>query len=359
MTRVLIVCDSLDNGGAERQMTLLATNLPDDFAVRVFSLGNGAYAEVLRGAGVDLQVAPRRWRYDVSPALRMWREIRAWRPDVVHAWGWMAAAAAMAACKPLRIPLVDGTVRTGRPTGRWAGLNRFLTLRADASIANSRAGAVAHGLTGPRAFVVHNGFETDRVPDVHRPPRDAGAPAEVVMAARMVPAKDFDTLIAAAEILQGRGCRFRFTLVGDGPERDRLAARSLTLAEAGCLRFLECGLDVMPVLAAADIGVLLTDDRHAVEGLSNSIMEYMACGLPVVCTDTGGNPEIVEDGGTGVLVPPRDPTAAADALARLIDDPDTARRFGEAGRERVATEFSTRAMVDGTVRVYRSVIREG
>jgi Glycosyltransferase Family 4 len=83
------VCDCLDNGGAERQMTLLARSLPEDYRVRVFSLGDGPYAEVLRGLGVDLRVHCRRWRYDVSPALRLLQEVIRWRPDVVHSWGVM------------------------------------------------------------------------------------------------------------------------------------------------------------------------------------------------------------------------------------------------------------------------------
>ena len=115
----------------------------------------------------------------------------------------------------------------------------------------------------------------------------------------------------------------------------------------------------MPILAAADIGVLLADTRCLAEGLSNSIMEYMACGLPVVATDSGGNPEIVSDGCTGLLVPPRDSQAVVDALRLLMNEPESARRLGDTGRERIRSEFSVDAMVRKTVAVYESVIVEG
>jgi glycosyltransferase involved in cell wall biosynthesis len=358
MTRVLIVCDGLDNGGAERQMALLARKLPEDYAVRVFSLRDGPYAEVLRASGIDLSVHRRLWRRDVTPAFRLWGEVLRWRPDVVHSWGWMSSAAAMVACKALRIPLVDGTIRTGFPSPQWARVNRFLHAHADAVIANSEAGLTAHRLDRPGTFVVHNGFEEDRVPEGCGGAALTGdGPAEVVMAARMAPEKDFDTLLDAAGAMRDRGRHVRFTLMGGGPERERLAARSHELADAGFVRFADVGLEVMPVLAAADVGVLLTDPRHAAEGLSNSIIEYMACGLPVVCTGSGGNREIVAEGRTGLLVAPRDPAAVADALCRLLDEPRTARHFGEAGKERIRAEFSTQAMVEGTIRVYASVMR--
>jgi glycosyltransferase involved in cell wall biosynthesis len=122
---------------------------------------------------------------------------------------------------------------------------------------------------------------------------------------------------------------------------------------------MDCSLEVVPILAAADIGVLLTDSRYHAEGLPNSIMEYMACGLPVVCTDSGGNREIVLDGYTGLLVPSRDPAAVVDALRLLLEDPQKARLFGETGRERVRQEFSTEAMVEKTMTVYESVLRDG
>lgn len=359
MTRLLLVCDNLGNGGAERQMTLLARSLPDDYRVRVFSLEEGPYVDVLSEAGVELLIDRRRSRYDVSPALRLRQEMVRWRPDIVHAWGWMSSAASIIPCRLLGVPLVDGTIRTGRPPARWTRFKRFLVLRADAVIANSEAGLVAHRLQRSGSFVVHNGFESGRVPrDCHGSAASEDRPVEVVMASRMVPGKDFDTLIDVAVVMSREGRRVRFTLMGDGPDRERLTARCQALRDVGLVRLLDCApSEVMPILEAADVGVLLADTRCLAEGLSNSIMEYMACGLPVVATDSGGSPEIVSDGGTGLLVPACDPAAVADALYRLIDEPETARRFGEAGRERIRTQFSTEAMVEKTIAVYESVIR--
>jgi len=361
MRRLLLVCDTLCNGGAERQMTLLARSLPDDYHARVFSLEGGPYVEVLSEAGVEVLIDRRRSRYDVSPALRLRQEMVRWRPDVVHAWGWMSSAASIIPCRLLGVPLVDGTIRTGRPPARWTRFKRFLVSRADAVIANSEAGLVAHGLQRSGSFVVHNGFESGRVPrGCHGSAASEDRQVEVVMASRMVPGKDFDSLIDVAEVMRREGRSVRFTLMGDGPDRERLTARCQTLRDVGLVRILDCApSEVMPILAAADIGVLLADTRCLAEGLSNSIMEYMACGLPVVATDSGGTPEIVSDGCTGLLVPPRDSQAVVDALRLLMNEPESARRLGDTGRERIRSEFSVDAMVRKTVAVYESVIAEG
>ena len=115
--------------------------------------------------------------------------------------------------------------------------------------------------------------------------------------------------------------------------------------------------DVLPIVAAADIGVLLTNADIAAEGCSNTLMEYMACGLPVVCTDTGGNPEVVLEGRTGHLVPPAGVQALAARLRELRERPDEARTLGEAGRQRLLERFSVAAMVEGFVDAYDWALR--
>ena len=250
-------------------MVLLARSLPDDYQVRVFSLGDGPYVDVLRTAGIDVRIDRRKWRHDVSPALRLRQDMIRWRPDVVHSWGWMSTAAAIIPCRMLGVPLVDGTIRRGNLPPTLAGFKRFLVSRADAVIANSEAGVVAFNLRRPGVFVVHNGFEAERLPQEHDGPvRAWGAVAEVVMAARMVREKDFDTLIEAAEALHHSGNEMRLTLTGSGPERERVIARCGDLLDLGLVRIVDCGMEVMPVLATADIGVLLTDPRYLAEGLS-------------------------------------------------------------------------------------------
>ena len=136
--------------------------------------------------------------------------------------------------------------------------------------------------------------------------------------------------------------RLRLVMIGDGSLRQPVQA---LLEEAGCadLAWLpgERG-DVPDVLRGLDCFVL----PSLAEGVSNTILEAMACGLPVIATDVGGNSELVDDGSTGILVPPGNVPALAAAIAGLADDGKRAAAMGRAGRQRVEREFSLAAMVD-------------
>lgn len=177
-----------------------------------------------------------------------------------------------------------------------------------------------------------------------------------IMAARMSLEKDWLLLLEAARALSRDETDWKFLAVGRGHDRDALVAGATDLIDGGVVEFLEGGLEVLPSIASADIGVLLTDPSIHAEGCSNSIMEYMACGLPVVCTDSGGNPELVENGATGYLVPPQDAHALVSALRALRGDPEGAREMGREGRRRLEPRFSVNTMVDGYVAIYDSLL---
>jgi glycosyltransferase involved in cell wall biosynthesis len=353
--KVLMVADGLWNGGAERQMQLLASSLPEGWSASVASLQDGEFRPVFEAAGVKVYVAPRRFRLDVTPALRIWRFASAEAPDVVHSWGWMSTLAMYPYCRFHGIPLISGSIRTGRLPKRRAKLDRLSVRVADLAIANSRAGLRAYGVTeGFRGRVVYNGFDETRMSGLP----SAAAPHEdtvVVMAARMFAEKDWRLLISTARVLSAESPGWRFIGLGSGPDRDLLVSEAADLIAAGVVGFPPGGLEVLRTIAEADVGVLLTDPRTAAEGCSNAIMEYMACGLPVICTDSGGNPELVEAGTTGLLVPPRDVGALVEALRSLRGDPDRARGMGRAGARRLRERFTVGTMVAGFVSAYEAV----
>jgi glycosyltransferase involved in cell wall biosynthesis len=112
--------------------------------------------------------------------------------------------------------------------------------------------------------------------------------------------------------------------------------------------------DVPNILGLLDVFVL----PSLWEGLPIALLEAMAAGLPVVATAVGGTPEVVVEGETGFLVPPRDPEALAEAILRLLREPDLRRRMGEAGRKRVAEHFSVEQMVQKTEALYEHLLAE-
>jgi glycosyltransferase involved in cell wall biosynthesis len=138
-------------------------------------------------------------------------------------------------------------------------------------------------------------------------------------------------------------------MVGEGPDRPRLAAEIRRLGLERSVVLAGDRSDVADMLAQADVFVLSSTS----EGLPLSILEAMAAALPVVASAVGGVPEAVEDGETGLLVPPRDPVRLAAALERLLVDPELRRRLGSNGRDRVREQFGLEAFRQAHVAVYR------
>ena len=354
---MLLLADGLDNGGLERQLTLLARNLPAGYECVVRSPRPGPYAGVLRSAGVAVRVTPRCCTYDPSAMVRLWDLVRDWRPDVVHTWGWRCSLEVAPLCVVLGIPLLHGAIRSGIATHGALWLPRYSVWAADRVIANSRAGLTAWGVPPARGTVVYNGFDATRV----IPRSLAGGEASpdgalrVVMTGRMSGHKDFASVISAArELAASDDARWAFALIGDGAQREALKAAVSLDSLSGSVRFPEPDLEVMGEVCTADVGVLMTDPMSHAEGCSNSIMEYMAAGLPVICSDSGGNRELVVDGVTGFVIDAEDVGALVRRLRDLRESPGLRVRMGRAGRERVMGTFSVERMVSAYVELYEA-----
>lgn len=170
--------------------------------------------------------------------------------------------------------------------------------------------------------------------------------------ARLVWYKGLEDLLKAATLIIGRYPLVRFFVVGDGPLRQPLEEKARALGLNGTVRFLGAVPNASSLLPHFDVVVL----PSLWEGMSNSLLEAMAAGKPVVATDVGGSSEVVIDGKTGFLVPPKAPEALADAVLHLLADPEMARNLGEAGRIRVKSEFTSEIMVARLEELYDSLL---
>jgi glycosyltransferase involved in cell wall biosynthesis len=160
--------------------------------------------------------------------------------------------------------------------------------------------------------------------------------------------KAMDVLIEAAAQLAPRFPRLKVLIVGEGADRPIYEALIEKLRVGDTVKLLGLRSDVPDLLAETDVSVLSTNS----EGSPLSVMEYMDAGLPVVGTRVGGIPDLIDDGVQGLLVEPGDPDGLAQAIGRLLDDPDEARRMGERGRERRRREFDIDVMVRNLENLY-------
>jgi glycosyltransferase involved in cell wall biosynthesis len=239
-------------------------------------------------------------------------------------------------------------------------LNRFTHPLADrvTCVSQQVADFVARevGIPSEETVVIPNGVDLhrfDRLPAKQEVRRTLGLPNDELLVGtvtRLNPVKRLDVLLRAVAALEG----VHTVIVGDGPERRQLEAMADQLGLADRVHLVGHQQDVRPWLAALGVFVLSSDW----EGMSNALLEAMAAGLPIVATAVGGVPEVVVDDATGLLVPPGDPNALAEAITRLLRDPDLRRTMGQAGRARVVQHFSIDETVRLTEELYTTLLEE-
>jgi glycosyltransferase involved in cell wall biosynthesis len=348
--RVAYVIGELGKGGAEYQLYELLRGLDRArFVPVVYALAAGGYwAGPIRELGFPVHEFAARGSADVGRLRRLRHALRRLAPHVLHTVLWSGNSYGRLAALGLGIPVVIAAERNviARPAWQIA-VGRLLDAWTDVYLVNSHAiadGLVRReGLPAAKMRVVHNGIDLDRLPPFLLDRR----------AARREPQKDYPTFLAAAARVAAALPDVDFVIVGDGALRADLETTARRLGIAERVRFFGLRHDVPAVLAGVD--VLALTSRW--EGLPNVVIEAMATGAVVVATDVGGCRELIASGETGMLVPPGNPEAVADALLGVLADPERAARQAVAARRRIEREFTLAAMVEKTSRVYEASLR--
>ncbi|MGE5926908.1 MAG: glycosyltransferase [Gemmatimonadota bacterium] len=361
---------SLCTGGAERHVVNLCRSIDASEArISILLLRRGLPSPLAEELPphVAFAIAPFDRR---NPRIVGWvaGELRRSRAEVAHSFLWLGdAVAAAAACLLPRLALVV-TERGDRSfeyhSAARRTFDRLVTYRRAQSIAaNSEFGrslVVRLGAPPERTLVLPNGVSLDRI--------DAAAPSDVrerfgwppeafivACVARLAPEKGHRALFEAVRHAAQRA-DVRLVVAGDGPLRTSLEAMAAEPGLAGRIGFLGETRSVAATLKGADAAALLSD---AHEHCSNSILEAMASGLPVIISQVGGNPELVQSGRNGWLVGPGDTQAAAGALVELAADPARARAMGAEGRRLVAARFGLRLVAHRHLDHWRALARAG
>jgi glycosyltransferase involved in cell wall biosynthesis len=361
--KVILLIPTLDHSGAEKQFALLSSRLPrDEFQVHAVALTRGGpYESMIRQAGVPLTVLNKRLKFDPVALWRLKRLIDAERPQVLHSWIFAANSYGrmVAGRRPWpRVVVSERCVDTWKsPWQLW--LDRRQIGRTTRLVGNSQS--VAHfyrtlGVPTEKVVVIPNGVE---LPDQSTTDRDAAlasfdipAGSRVMgFAGRLAPQKRVHDLVWAMQLLKQLTDRVYLMLIGDGPERGRLLDLARHMSCDHLVRFAGHRDDADRLIGMLDVFWLASD----FEGMSNSVMEAMAAGVPVVASDIPANRELVVDGQTGFLVKVGDSVGFAQFTDRILGDPALARRLGDAGRERMRTEFSVDKMVARHADLYREI----
>lgn len=338
----------------------------------------GAYGERLRALGLRWESLPmdRRSLNPLRELQLLWRLVRLFgreRPALVHGFTIKCvvygALAARLAGVPARVNAVAGLgyafssrdlkARMLRPVVRLAmrialrGNHARLILQNPDDVGLfERAGLIEAEHV---RLIRGSGVDCGRFVPREKSPSSPG-PLRVLLAARLLWDKGIAEYAAAARTLRAQGCQVAFLLAGAPDSGNPAAVPEAEVrgwVEEGDLKWLGHVDDMAALFATVDIVVLPSYYR---EGLPKSLIEAAACGLPLVACDTPGCREVVIDGASGLLVPPRDADALAVAIVRLLDDPTLRVRLGQAARAKALAEFDEQIVIEKTLAVYRELL---
>jgi glycosyltransferase involved in cell wall biosynthesis len=353
----------LDTGrdwrGGQAQVLLLMQGLAARGVHSRLLAPSGPLLERARAAGIETQVWRSHGDVDVAATLSALRRLR--DVDVAHAHSAHAHAIGVPAARLARVPAVVVSRRVDFDVAHHAFSRLKYRLPVDRYLCISHGVMEvmrAAGVPQRRLALVPSGVAIRRAP----PPGAAdlraliGAPADATVVgtvAALAPHKNHADLMRAAAIVVRQRPGIRFAWVGDGPCRAALEAQRRELGLEAVVHLLGFREDALGLMSQFSLFALAS----YLEGLCTSLLDAQALGVPVVATAVGGIPDVIEDGANGRLVPGRDPAALAAAILAALARPAETAAWVAAGRARVG-RFSADAMVDGTLAVYRDVLRE-
>jgi glycosyltransferase involved in cell wall biosynthesis len=366
--RLLKMLTSFQIGGTERQVANLALGIhASRFDLHLACLRNrGELLQELEQLRVPRPVFDIGRLYTPGTlwqAIRLVRYIHRHLIQIVHTYGFYPNVFAVPAARIAGASIVVASIRDRgdilTPMQRW--IQKLVCRLADCVLVNAEAireALIGQGYRPGNIVVIRNGVAASRPGTRENGAAlrlELGVPASaplVFVFSRLNTMKGLEYFIEAAALVAGKVSEARFLIVGDGGRRTELEAHARRLGLENRVIFTGFRTDVPELLSEAAVSVL----PSLSEGLSNSLLESMAAGVPVIAANIGGNPEIIEHDVSGLLVPVRDSAALAAAMGRLLDDPLLAARFGEAGRQRVAEVFSMERSLGEVESLYERLV---
>lgn len=356
------VIHSLEYGGAQRDLYYYAKfHDRDKYRLEVISFHpGGEMTGDIESLGVKVHVLGSKSSDPIS-FFRLAGIFRESSAGIAHFHNplpvFLGVPASVASHVPVKVMTEHSINYPGRTGGRLKTvLYEKLRRRLDFVIACSEEvrNSHLHSLESGRLVTIPNGVDLELF-DAQMIDSKTPGTFHIGSIGSLTSQKGYTHMIEAIRIMTSRSIPVKLTFVGDGPLRGELEEQVKRSGLGDIVRFTGVLKDVGNELRTFDIvaGASLR------EGLPLGILEAMASGRAVVTTDIGGNREAVEDGVTGLLVPPADPEALALALESLWEDGEKRASMGRAGRTRVEEYFSAREMVAGTERIYDSVLQQG
>lgn len=361
--KILFFTESLTSGGKERRILELIQYLRQhtDYEISLVITEDIIDYDYVYQLGVPLILIKReRLKYDPQPFVKFYRYCREFKPDIIHAWGRMTTFYTIPTKLIRGIPLISSMIADAKRDYKIFSFDYLFfssnLLFSNIILANSKAGLTAHKVKSHKAKAIWNGVHIERFQqkyDIKKVKEELNVTTEymLVMVAAFSLFKDYDLFL---DVAKGIGkIRNDVTLVGVGygSEWERIQQR---IKDEHITNVILIGKrkDVESIMAASDIGILCT----YAEGISNSIIECMALGKPVISTDiVGGSKEIILEGETGYCIE-RNAEKIVSSIDYLLNNAELRISMGNKAKERISSHFSIKKMSEEFTHIYEDVL---
>jgi glycosyltransferase involved in cell wall biosynthesis len=375
--KIIFFSDAIFLGGAEEYLKVLVTEInPEKYSPRValpLRPATQPLAEFFRSRGIPVDFVESHGKAALVNFMSPWRYFREHKPDLVHfnlnnSFGCFFPVLAAAACR-IPIRLATEHLTFGLASGRRAGIltkklvKKILTIYLHSTITVSQANKQLlmrdYQISSYRIKLIRNGIDLEKFScsqtGRQRIRREFGITEDQLLVgtvARFSFQKGHEFTIAAIPAILQSCPQSRFLLVGDGPEREKIQQRIQEMNLSPYVTITGERQDIPDLLSALDLFLLTS----IFEGLPLSILEAMAAGVPVVATSVNGTPEAVAEGLTGILIPPQDSPAVAQAVISLLTDPEKRKTMSQLSRQRVRKHFDQTFMLRQVEDLYDNII---
>ena len=362
--KILFFIESLRSGGKERRLVELIKALkqyPNIECELVLTRKDVHYEDIFK-LEIAVHFIERKYlKKDPRLFFLFYKICKKFKPDIIHVWGNMAALYAIPTKILLKIPMINNQITDAPLKVNHGLLSHKLTFPfSDLIVSNSKAGLKSYNAPQYKTKVIYNGFDFNRIQNL--PSKETlkqkfriNTKKVIGMVASFSDNKDCETYISAAQVILQRRHDITFLAIGNGKNLQR--CKKMVLPEfKDRIKFLGRQKYIESLINIFDIGILTTNQEIHGEGISNSIMEYMALGKPAIATDGGGTNELVVDGEVGFLVKQKSVEDLASKIAYLLNNEEVAINMGAKGRERIKQEFNLENMTRSFVNLYRSLL---
>jgi glycosyltransferase involved in cell wall biosynthesis len=340
----------LRSGGKERRFVELLHYLKNKtkYEMQVVVLNDDIHYDYIYDLGIQIKILTRK-RLNKDPRIffSLFKIAYKFKPTIIHTWGSMSTVYALPAKIILHIPIIANLVANAKKLNKWSFNNFLFRVSCHYStiiLSNSLAGIKAYGIKGDKSKVIYNGVRLERFNkniNIKKVREDIGIKTRlvVIMVASFSKNKDYDLFVNVAKVFASRGTDVSFVAIGDG-ETFELIQKRLKNEEISNVYLLGKQQKIEEFIAVADIGVLFTNNKYHSEGISNSIIEYMALGKAVISTDLyGGSREIIENEENGYILD-NNIKEIVEKLNVLFENEMLRDSMGKKGKHKIKTKFS-------------------